>query len=402
MKFPAFMRENPSLAAFAFLATATSGFGQTFFVSVFGGGIRESFALDNSHYGLTYSLATLISAALLLKLGALADRWSLPAVTTLALLLLALGCLMIGLAPHWIMLVPGFLLVRLGGQAMLGHLGMTVAGRYFVKSRGRIMALTAAGFPVAEAILPATAGLILLYSGWRLPWLIAIAVLLLLALPALLWLGRNAPHPATLESQGGSPGGGGFTRAQVLRDPGFYRLLPAAVIAPFTVTAVLFHQSAIAEMRDWPAERVATAFTGFAMGHLFSLLFAGLLVDRLGAQRALTLGLVPLFSALGVLAFTDSLWTPYLYLALTGTTLGFISTASGAIWPERYGVRHIGAIRSVAQATMVLSTALSPVLIGLVLDAGLDTRTLASLLALTVLASALLAWGTRPTSRQAV
>lgn len=390
MRFPAFVRENPALAAYAFLATATSGFGQTFFFSVFGGGIRGTFELANSTYGLTYSLATLISAGLLLKLGPLADRWSLRSVTTLAVLLLATGCLLIGLAPHWTLLVPGFLLARLGGQAMLSHLGLTVAGRYFVHSRGRIMALTAGGFPVAEATLPAAAGLILIWGGWRLPWFIAVAVLLVLALPALLLLARNAAHPSEVRYPDNGYGIEGYNRSQVLRDPGFYRILPAALIVPFTVTALLFHQSAIADLREWPVERVALAFTGFALGHLLSLFFAGSLVDRVGAQRALPLGLMPIFGGLLVLVFTDSSWTPNVYLAMTGVSLGCVGAAGGAIWPERYGVRHIGAIRSAAQAAMVLSTALSPVLVGAMLDRGWSTGVIAGTLALLVALSALL------------
>ena len=53
----------------------------------------------------------------------------------------------------------------------------------------------------------------------------------------------------------------------------------------------------------------------------------------------------------------------------------------GALWPERYGVRHIGAIRSVMQAIMVLSTSLAPVLLGLLLDGGAGMPLLVVLLA---------------------
>ncbi|MBS3804323.1 MAG: MFS transporter [Oleiphilaceae bacterium] len=400
MKLPDFLKENPSLAFFALLATATSGFGQTFFFSVFGSGIRDTFVLSNSAYGLYYGLATLLSATLLLYLGPLADRWALRNVTALAVLLLATGCLMIGLAPHWSLLIPGFLLARLGGQAMLSHLGMTVAGRYFGRSRGRIMALTASGFPIAEAILPASAGLIMVWAGWRLPWLLAVAFLLLVALPVLLFLSRRAAHPGAVLAAGGDDIAGGMTRGEVLRDPGFYRILPAALMVPFTVTAMLFHQTAIADLRDWPAERVATAFTGFALGHFLSLFVAGPLVDRIGARRALMMGLAPIFSGLLVLAVSNALWTPYLYLMLTGTSLGFVGAAGGAIWPERYGIRHIGAIRSVAQAAMVLSTALSPVLVGALLDMGMATTGLALTLAVMVLLSVALAATVKPPAGQ--
>lgn len=393
---PAFMRENPRLALFAVLATASSGFGQTFFFSVFGSGIRETFALQNSTYGLLYSLATLASAILLLKLGPLADKWSLRRVTTLAVCILAAGCLTIAMAPHWLLLIPGFLLARLGGQGLMGHIGLTTAGRYFKKSRGRIMAMTAGGFPIAEATLPLSAGLILAASGWRTPWFAATGVLLLVLLPLLLYLSRNATHPAVISGNGDDQHDTrgenfNFDRSQVLRDPGFYLLLPAALSVPFTVTAILFHQSAFAEMRGWTTEQVGLAFTGFAAGHIVSLFFGGPLVDRIGAQRSLSYGLIPIFCSMLVLGLTDSAWTPNLYLALCGISLGFIGAAGGAIWPERYGIRHIGAIRSVAQAIMVFSTALSPILVGVLLDAGVATTGIGVLFAIFIFISAILA-----------
>ncbi|MEX2475020.1 MFS transporter [Marinobacter sp.] len=390
------MRENPRLALFAVLATASSGFGQTFFFSVFGGGIRATFGLQNSTYGLIYSLATLASAVLLLKLGPLADKWSLNRMTLLAVAILAVGCLTVALAPHWLLLIPGFLLARLGGQGLMGHIGLTAAGRYFTKNRGRIMALTAGGFPIAEAILPLSAGLILAAGGWRLPWFVATGVLLLLVLPVLLTLSRQAPHPATF-SEGGSThqdrrnDSPDYDRRQVLRDPGFYLILPAALIVPFTITAVLFHQAAFAELHGWTTGQMGLAFTGFAAGHIVSLFFGGPLVDRIGAQRALGYGLIPIFCSMLVLGLTDSSWTPNVYLALCGVSLGFIGAAGGAIWPERYGVRHIGAIRSVAQSCMVFSTAVSPILVGVMLDAGAGTAMVGGLLALLILLSAVLA-----------
>lgn len=390
MRYPAFVRENPPLALFALLAMATSGFGQTFFISVFGAGIRDSFSLTNSTYGLYYGLATLTSAALLLKLGALADRWPLWRITLLAVGLLTCGCLLMGLAPHWSLLIPGFLLVRLGGQGLLTHLGMTVAGRYFVKNRGRITALAAGGLPLAEATLPAGAGLLLVWGGWRLPWFVAVGVLLLLALPALMRLSRTAAHPDAFSAQETAETQTSRTREQALRDPGFYLLLPAALAVPFTVTAVFFHQTAIAESRGWLPEDVALAFTGFALGHFLSLFVGGPMVDRLGAQRSLPLSLIPIFSGLLVLAMSDSDWTLYLYLGLTGLTLGMSGAAANTLWPERYGVRHIGAIRSVAQAAMVLSTALSPLIVGFMLDADLSAAVVALSLAVFVAVGAAL------------
>lgn len=398
MKLPKFIAENPQLALFALLAMATSGFGQTFFISVFGHHIRTDFHISNSVYGFSYGGATLLSALLLLKFGGLVDVKPLRLITLYAILILAGGCLLIGLAPHWLMLIPGFLLIRFGGQALLSHLGITVAGRYFHQQRGRIMALTVAGFPLAEATLPLSAGLLLIYGNWRLPWLVAVAFLLLMALPVLLYLARHATDPAVAEQQAPATAGQqpSRTRREVLRDTGFYLLLPAALATPFTITAVLFHQATIAHLRDWPVEKIGLAFTGFAIGHLLSLLVAGPLVDRLGAQRTLALGLMPLVGGLLVLAIVPGEWALYLYLLLTGGSLGGSSTAAGALWPERYGTRHLGAIRSVASAVMVVSTALAPIFVGLLLDLTSSATLIGLLLAAFVITAILLTFRARP------
>ncbi len=378
---PTFIRARPGLALFALLATAGSGFGQTFFVSVFGTALRDEFALSNTAYGALYSGATVCSALVLLRIGGLADRWPLHRITALGVALLAVGCMLMGLAPHVAMLGLGFFLLRLGGQGLMAHLGLTTAGRYFHLHRGKVMALAASGFPLAEATLPAAGVALIGFGGWRSAWWVAAAVLLLVLLPLYWLLSHRAPHP----EQGGTHEDGapaeGLTRGQVLRDRGFYLLLPAALITPFVVTAILFHQAAIAEARDWPLSLVAGAFSGYAAGHLLTLLIAGPMVDRLTARRTLPLSLLPMTLAMILLALRDGSWVPAAYLTLTGMSQGAMSTASGALWPERYGTRYLGAIRAMAQAVMVVSTAISPVLAGGLLDAGFGIPGLAGAMA---------------------
>lgn len=48
---------------------------------------------------------------------------------------------------------------------------------------------------------------------------------------------------------------------------------------------------------------------------------------------------------------------------------------TNALWPELYGAAHLGAIRAVVTAAVVLSTALAPGLVGILLDAGLALST---------------------------
>ncbi len=389
---PAFIRERPGLALFATLAVATSGFGQTFFLSVFGEQIRGAFDLSHTLYGGLYSLATVISACMLLKWGRLADTWSLPRATILAVGILAVGCLFLGLANGVVLLFLGFLGIRFGGQGLISHLGLTTAARYFSAHRGKAVALAAGGFPLAEAVLPPAGVFLVGLWGWRFPWVAGSVLLLVCILPLLVYLTRDAPSPESEQSGSGKEGpGASFTRKEVLRDRGFYFLLPATMASPFMVTALLFHQAAIASIQDWPMQAVGTAFTGYAAGHLCALLGGGPLVDRISAGRTLPMALFPMAAGLFILSIWDGIWVVYVYLTLMGVTHGLASTAAGAVWAERYGILHLGAIRSLAQAAVIFSTAVAPLLIGYVLDAGVSPGALAAFLTGLTLMSALLA-----------
>ena len=400
---PAFIRNNPKLAFFALVAVAASGFGQTFFIAIFGGALRQEFNLSNSWYGASYSAATLLSAFVLLGAGTLIDRWPLQRVALLGVVLLSAGCITLASAQSAWMLLPGFFLLRFAGQGFMTHMGMTTAGRYFTANRGKVIALASLGFPLAEALLPTSGSLAIPTLGWRPVWFAAAGILLLLVLPMLLWLagdtGRKNDQAPTSNTRNTSDD---FTRRQVLKDPGFYCLLPAALMTPFVVTAVLFHQGAIAEGRGWSMAMLAGAFGGYAAGHWLALLFAGSLVDRFGAQRSLPLSLIPMVAALLLLAFVQQDWVPYAYLALIGIAQAGTGTAGSALWPERYGSTHLGAIRSISQSSMVLSTAASPLLLGFLLDSGWTVTAVALLLASIVVGASVMTLLAQQTAKQQV
>jgi MFS family permease len=392
-----FSGSNVRLALFALGATAASGFGQTFFVSLFGGEIRSAFGLSHTAYGSLYSAATISSALLLFKLGVLIDRWSLPNVVALAIAILAGGCLLVGLSPNVALLWLGFACIRLGGQGMMSHIGMTTAARHFSANRGRAVAFAAAGFPLAEAVLPALAALMLVWMNWRLPWVAGAAALCLFVLPVLVGLSWNAPLPGTLpDIKAAAPVPGvdrsRFTRGDVVRDPVFHLILPATLVTPVVVTALFFHQVAFAAERNWSLEALATGFSVYAACHLGALVVAGPLVDRLGAGRALPLTLLPIIAGLLGLALIANVVVVYFYLGLVGMTQGLAATASGVVWAERYGVLHLGAIRSMHQSIMVISTAVSPVLLGVFLDQDVSVAALALAMACLSTAAALLAF----------
>jgi MFS family permease len=107
-------------------------------------------------------------------------------------------------------------------------------------------------------------------------------------------------------------------------------------------------------------------------------LLTGWLIDKFTARRLMRFYLFPMGIACLLLWLHSSPWLAFIYMGLLGVSAGANSTVSGALWAEMYGTRHIGAIRAMQHALMVLSTAASPLLLGVLLDTGIDMRALAA------------------------
>ena len=71
------------------------------------------------------------------------------------------------------------------------------------------------------------------------------------------------------------------------------------------------------------------------------------------------------------------------FLILAGITTGISGTVKTAIIAEIYGTKNLGAIRSIFTMFMVISTALGPLLVGLLIDNNFSVSTI--LLCLSIL-----------------
>ena len=57
-------------------------------------------------------------------------------------------------------------------------------------------------------------------------------------------------------------------------------------------------------------------------------------------------------------------------MAFVGISYGLAQPLFGALWPEIYGLKHLGGIRSIVLAMGVLMTALGPGVTGVLIDLG--------------------------------
>lgn len=372
MPFHQFIVENARWLGGAFLLTFFSSFGQTFFIALSSRGIRSEYGLSHGEFGLIYMLATLASAVTLPVIGKTVDRYSSASVAAVNIPLLALAAIAMAFSNSLTVLIVVLYALRLLGQGMMTHNALTSIGRWYAAQRGRAMSMTVIGHQVGEAILPLAFVAASSMVGWRSTWLMSAALLLLVGLPAIVLLMRVERQPRSSDGIAKRSAARDWTRAEVLRDPIFW-LTCLGVLAPgFIGTTIFFHQVYLVELRGWSLAAFAGYFVAMsAMTVTFSLI-SGQLIDRFTSIRLLPTFLIPLGLSCLVLAFWDAQLSALVFMLLLGVSYGFSSTLMGAVWPEMYGIRHLGAVRSVVIAILVFATSAGPGLTGYLIDVGVS------------------------------
>jgi MFS family permease len=368
-----FLAANARWLGAGALLAGLSSFGQTFFISVFAGEIRAAHGLSAGAWGLVYTAGTTASAATMLWAGGLVDRVPVRPLATATLLGLAAACLAMAAAPAVWALVLAVFALRLLGQGMTSHVAMVTMARWFHETRGRALSIAGLGFSVGEAALPLlfVAGLGVL--GYRPLWVICAGIVALAVIPVRALLARER-RPRGRAAQGPeAPGMDGrhWTRAEVLRSELFLAMAPTVVGPSAFVTAFFFLQVDVAEAKGWSHLELVALFPLYTAATVAAMLGAGWAVDRLGSGRLIPLFMLPLAGSFLLLSAAATPLGAAAALSAMGTTQGVTAVLSGALWAEFYGTRHLGAIKAMATALMVLGSAIGPGLTGLLIDAGI-------------------------------
>ncbi len=382
-----FLSTNGRLICFGVLASFSSAFGQTFFISLFGAEIREAFTLSHGDFGAVYSAGTLASAGFLIWTGKMIDHVDLRVYMVAICLGLAAACIGMSLAGSVAVLVGVVFCLRQFGQGLLSHTSSTTMARYVYPGRGKAVGLAALGFPLGEAVFPTIAVAMVFAVGWRQTWLFCAAFIVVVLVPVALYLLRGhvdrvRAYEQRLEREEQTRIASGlslmtdWTRAQVLRDRRFYLALPAILAPSFVFTGLFFHQVYLVELQGWTMESLAASYFAYSAATIGASVAGGWLIDRVGAVRLLPWFLLPLIGAISVLIVGGSSWTVWPYMVLVGLNAGMSHALFSAIWAEIYGTRYLGSLKAMSSALMVFSSALSPFLLGVFFDLGADMITL--------------------------
>ena len=99
-----------------------------------------------------------------------------------------------------------------------------------------------------------------------------------------------------------------------------------------------------------------------------ALILSGWMIDKFGVSKFIPYYLIPM--ALGLISFSigDNYFYVFIGFIFLGLTQGSAMTVGSTFWPNYFGTKNLGSIRSLSTSSMVFGTALGPIVVGQLLD----------------------------------
>ena len=351
------------------LLTFLSSFGQTYFISIFSGEIRETFNLSHGDWGAIYGFGTFASAVVMIWAGGLTDVMRVRKLGPIILLALAMSCIFMSINPLVILLPIVIFCLRLTGQGMSTHIAAVAMSRWFVSNRGKALSISNLGFSFGEALIPLFLVSALIYFSWQKIWILA-ALVTLLSIPILIWLLRQERSPQSIDAEDQSLGMNKlhWTRKQTISHPLFWFMMPAVIGQSAFNTAFFFQQVHFSEIKGWEHLNLVSMFPVYTGVAICMMILSGILLDKLGTAKLIPYFQLPMIIAFILFAFGETLYSALLGFIFLGITSGANTTLPNAFWAEFFGTKHLGSIKAAAAAAMVLGSAIGPALTGILLD----------------------------------
>ncbi len=352
------------------LITFSSGPGQSYVFSVFLDSIIKDTGLSRTTVSALYAVGTGVSAALVLLVSRLADRYG-PRLTV-AVVALALGtaCFGMAFATGFVAFFLAFAALRALGQGSLPINATLLTAKWFVRRRGRAMAVVGLGFAVSNAVLPPFARFLIEQTGWRHAYMVLGVMVWVLVVPGALLLVRDEPEAVGLFPDGADAppdneprptrDGKSSDSRRVLTSPLFWLLAIPLSTPSFVATALIFHQVSIFSERGLDATVAAAVFVPYAVASAGFSAVAGFAIDRLGPKRLFAVNMAFLFGAVLMVGFIGSTLAAVLYAVVLGSSGGIQRIISNVTWAHIYGRHGLGRVQGSAMMVSIASAAIGP------------------------------------------
>jgi MFS family permease len=377
--------KHPNLLSFSILQIIFSAPGQTFLIALIVIPIFSELDISMTQFAGLYSAATLMASLCLNPAGRFVDQWSVNRIVFINSFLMALGCVLLATSTTITQLFIAFFFLRFIGQGVFGLTSSIILINAFEKNRGQAVGLMTLGFPLSEIIYPTLTLFLLGSMGWRNTYLIFALSYLVIMLPLQFILikrsklKKGAYFPDEMLGQPETLLGVdkkttltsvSLTVPQVIKSSTFYLVTIANCVPALVMTGLFFHQEIMFKTNGWEISNVAIGIVIYALCKAISSVSMGSIIDKYGPLWPFVITILLLSTGTLITAYGGPNIMIFIYFGIMGMALGISSPVMNVVYPNLYGVKHIGAIKGLMATFRNGLTAFAPLLIAIVLDMG--------------------------------
>jgi len=372
--------------------------GQTVGVSVFTDVLIDELDLSRTKISTAYLIGTLVSGMLITTMGRWLDRYGLRLGGVLSGVGLGFALLFLSQIDRLVLLLTspfplgwralitfgvvafGFFLIRIFGQGLMTLTSRNLIGQWFNHRRGSISSYSGVLASFFFAGAPWILHQIVQLIGWRWAW-ISLALVCGFLYAVWAWIfSRDNPEECNLTIDAGMPAPTGtninqdnimvreFTRHDALRTYSFWIFNLGFAYQGFFATGYIFHILSVADELGVTRDLLLGAFFPSALLSVVISLSVGWLIDKTRLKYIFTLfclGMVLFPIGLLLLPTYSGLVVLVIGLGISG---GCFSPILGTVWARYFGRKHLGAISGFNMSSLVIGSALGPIVFSLSLD----------------------------------
>ena len=191
------------IVAVGFLSHVACAFHMSSTLSVFLKPLTEDLAVSRGLFSLMRSGEILIGATMAPLVGPLVDRYGGRWLMAGGALVAGAGFVLLSqVSSFWQFLALRWALITIGGVFMCHMVVSVTISRWFVRQRGRAIAIASLGQGLSKVCIPVVTATLFVWVGWRWTWSIfGIITLVLIVTPALVFM-RRSPEDMGLRPDG--------------------------------------------------------------------------------------------------------------------------------------------------------------------------------------------------------
>ena len=370
-----------------FLANISCAFFLSSTLSVFLKSVTADLGVSRGVFSLMRSGEHFLYALMAPWVGARLDRYGPRWMMATGAALSVAGFLLLGHVQSFWQFASVRMTFAAVGHALVCYFVVNVTvSRWFVRKRGRALAVAHIGHGLAKVVISMVVAWLLLLIGWRRIWtLFGVLTFVLAVVPAAVFMRRSpedmgihpdgaagpaAPDegPRTLKTAEGPGPDVRWTRREAMRTSTFWLIVFIFGMVDVGITGLNLHVVSYVSDLGYSTFLAASVMTVIAGTQLASGLLWGFVSERVNVRNATSLLFLVEAAGLAVAVTAGSLRSIYLGFLLYGAGLGGVQILQEILWANYFGRLSLGAVRGAGLQLVLLFGLCGPPFFGFLFD----------------------------------